>query len=98
MGEDNLINKLEEYIHLTESEEETIREVFKPKSYKASEHIHWAQGESAYFIYVVSGEVDFRGITMEANSLLQIDSAFGEVNITSNSSKTRYICVHISKK
>ena len=50
------------------------------------------------FIYVVSGEVDFRGITMEANSLLQIDSAFGEVNITSNSSKTRYICVHISKK
>lgn len=52
-----LINKLEEYIHLTDSDEEMIREVFKGKSYKANEHIHWAQGESAYFIYVVSGLV-----------------------------------------
>jgi len=57
MGKSKLINKLEEYIHLTDSEEELIKSVFKTKSYRANEHIHWAQGESAYFIYVVSGLV-----------------------------------------
>lgn len=57
MGKDKLINKIEEYIHISASEEELIKSVFKSKTYKANEHIHWAQGESAYFIYVVKGLV-----------------------------------------
>ena len=57
MDKDNLINKIEEHIHITDAEEEIIRDVFKPKSYRAKEHIHWVEGESAYFIYVVSGMV-----------------------------------------
>lgn len=57
MLKDQLINRIEEYIHITESEEKLIREYFKVKSYQAQEHIQWYGGETAYFTFVAKGLV-----------------------------------------
>ncbi len=56
-AKDQLISKIEEYIYINEKEEELIRDAFKVKEFNSKEHIHWVGGESAYFIFVVSGIV-----------------------------------------
>lgn len=46
------------------------------------------------FLYVVQGEILFLDSKLTSNTLLHVESDFGEVKIHSKSPGTKYICIH----